>query len=399
MASVKSLAAALAVAALVVAACAAPADDGWTPAPEQQPGQQPGVEQPAMTPADENGLDNGLDENGLDNGLDENGVNDNGLDENGENGVGTQQASPEPAVGQQTEPEPAATPGPTNDQDHGLGLTPAVAVVDHAGSLMVLQNGRCEWTDPEQPGTAVAGQPMEGATLTLTFDQTGQQPTDPMQPTEPGTDTETGASPEPGMSPEPGTETETGASPEPGMSPEPGTETGASPEPGTDTETPDLTQPTDPTTGDGSLQLTLELSRGFPAPAPDEETDEPATAPTQPTITAEHVLPFTLTEQQVQISLQLNGQDVGQPEFWTGSVAPNGLSGYIVATTGGQQQMEQTEQTEQTGQMAQLLTINFLCGQGAQETGPDMDLPTETEPTEPEPAESPAIEPSPVPSP
>ncbi|MDP8905586.1 MAG: hypothetical protein M3N29_09810 [Chloroflexota bacterium] len=110
----------------------------------------------------------------------------------------------------------------------------------------------------------------------------------------------------------------------------------------------------------GSLTLSIRLARGLGEPgtaSPSPGTGSPSPG-ASPALTSEDVLPFTVLAENVQLSGQLNGQDLGQPEVLTGTVAPNGLSGYVVAQT----------------QQGDPLLINFLCSgtqgtPGAQPTG------------------------------
>jgi hypothetical protein len=340
LSSLKGISALLAGGALIFAACGA--DQGeqqeFTPAPAETPAApaEPGTNDTTPEP----GTNDMTPEPGNNDMTPEPGTNDM-TPEPGANNM-----TPEPAETPVGQEEPAETPvgqeEPTDEQPVGQqpALTngvEAMAVVDHDGQLSFLTNGQCTWTEGTA-GQTMAGQPGDGSVIQLTFDgQTDGQPTDE-QPTE---------SPDAAASPEP-------------ASPEPGTE-----QPGTGEQ--------------GTLELSIELARGFAPPAEDTNGEQAERA-----ISSEDVLPFIVMRDQVELSAQINGQDLGDAQVWTGSVAPNGLSGYVVAIT----------------QDEQLLTINYLCTTGAQDDagmpGDDVDQPTES--PAPGADESPAIE-SPAPSP
>ena len=165
-------------------------------------------------------------------------------------------------------------------------------------------------------------------------------------------------------------------SPDPAETPD----AAGTPEPGTDNQTP-APGTEQPTNGQqGTLDLSIQLSRGFAPPAEEEPAGEQGQRP----LSSEDVLPFIVQRDQVELTVELPDQQVNDPQVWTGSVAPNGLSGYVVAV----------------GQDQQVLTINYLCTTGAQDDagmpGDDVDQPTES--PAPGADESPAIE-SPAPSP
>jgi hypothetical protein len=239
-------------------------------------------------------------------------------------------ASPDAAASPDAGASPdvaARSPDATADPA-GEASVSALAVVDHAGSRTILEDGRCQLTQPdaagETPAETIAGQPTDGSTLRLQFGG------------------------------------------------EPGTDTG-----------------TDP--GNQSLELTIELSRGFaveePAEEPAEESPSPDLASPSPEgpplISGEDILPFTVLPEQVQLSVQLATQDqAAQPEVMAGSVAPNGVNGYLIARTDD----------------GELLTINFVCAEPEDEMdGPDMGEPGASPDASPGADESPAIEPSPSP--
>lgn len=104
-----------------------------------------------------------------------------------------------------------------------------------------------------------------------------------------------------------------------------------------------------------SLDLTIELTR-LAAPGPDAEASpspaaespSPGASPGEQVLSTEDILPFTILPELVQLSVGLPDQDLGSdPRVLAGSVAPNGLSGYVVS---------QTDDNE-------LLTVNFACAE------------------------------------
>jgi len=331
LASLKGLSALAAGGVLILAACGG--DQGeqepFTPVPAETPAQPAEGE---GTPGSGNGQTPGID-NGQTPGAD------NGQTPGADNG----QAAETPSGMEQPTESPAGQEEPAGEQPTGEqpGMTDgveAMAVVDIGGQLMVLTGGQCTWTEGTA-GQTVAGQPGDGSVVRLSFDaQAGTE-----QPSE---------SPDPAASPDTDTQT-----PDPAATP------------GTDAQSPgpDAGQPG--IGGQATLELSFELTSRFAPPA-----EEPAGEQPGRDLSAEEVLPFIVQPESVELSVQAEGRNVGELQISAGSVAPNGLSGYVVALT----------------QDEQLLTVNYLCTTGQEDAG----MPTESpDPAaSPDAAESPAID-------